>query len=64
MAENMINFKFCYFVDYEDGKLAHLETCESEIPVNIYAEPDSDFDLQENDVCCVDIFGVGREIKY
>lgn len=32
-------------MDYEDGKLAHLETCESEIPVNIYAEPDSNFDL-------------------
>ena len=31
MVENMTNFKFCYFVDYEDGKLAHLETCESEI---------------------------------
>ena len=34
------------------------------IPVNIYAEPDSDFDLQENEICCVNIFGVGSEIKY
>lgn len=34
------------------------------ILVNIYAEPDSDFDLQENEICCVNIFGVGSEIKY
>ena len=60
----MTDFKFFYFTEYEDGKLAHLETCESEIPVNIYAEPDSDFSLKENDICSVDIIGVGSEIKY
>gem|GEM_PF-5499940 len=31
----MTYFDFCYFEDYEDGKLAHLETCESEIPVKL-----------------------------
>ena len=60
----MTDFKFFYFTEYEDGKLAHLETCESEIPVNIYADPDSDFSLKENDICSVDIIGVGSEIKY
>lgn len=60
----MTDFKFFYFTEYEDGKLAHLETCESEIPVNIYAESDSDFSLKENDICSVDIIGVGSEIKY
>ena len=60
----MTDFKFFYFTEYEDGKLAHLETCESEIPVNIYAEPDSDFSIKENDICSVDIIGVGSEIKY
>ena len=60
----MTDFKFFYFAEYEDGKLAHLETYDSKIPVNIYAEPNSDFSLKENECCSVDILGVCSEIKY
>ncbi len=60
----MTDFKFCWFSDYEDSKIARLETTESEVPVNIYAEPDSDFNLQEDDLCSVEILGVGSEIEF
>lgn len=60
----MTDFRFCGFTDYNDGKLAHLETMESGIPVNIFAEPDSDFSLQEGDICSVDIYGEGSNIRF
>lgn len=60
----MTDFRFCGFSDYKDGKMAHLETMEYEIPVNIYAEADSDFSLEEGDICSVYIYGSGRNIRF
>jgi len=40
-----------------------METCETDIPVNIYAEPGSDFDMDEGDICTVDICGVCYDLE-
>ena len=50
-------------MDYEEGRLANVETLESEIPVNIHAEDDSDFTLQEGENCNVEIYAVGNNFK-
>jgi hypothetical protein len=59
----MSDFTFCRFTDYEDGKMARLETIESEIPLNLFAEPDSDFTIKENELCIVNIYGIGSNVK-
>ena len=40
-----------------------METCGSDIPVNIYAEPESDQDLAEGDICAADICGVCYDLE-
>lgn len=56
---------FHRFMDYDDGrekgKLARLSTVDNEIPVNIYAEPDSNFELSDGELCDLEIYGVGSE---
>ncbi|MBQ5310733.1 MAG: hypothetical protein ILP19_01660 [Oscillospiraceae bacterium] len=57
---------FHSFTDYDEGrekgKLARLSTADSEIPVNIYAEPDSDFGLCDGDMCNIEIYGVASDL--
>ena len=40
-----------------------MQTCGSDIPVNIYAEPESDQDLAEGDICAADICGVCYDLE-
>lgn len=60
----MTDFTFCWFSDYDDGKIARLETMDYEIPVNIYADPGTDFTLTEGDPCSVDIYGLGGDVQF
>lgn len=59
----MTEFVFCGFSDYEDGKIARLETKETGIPINVYAEEGTDFSLTKGERCKVDIVAVGSNIK-
>lgn len=56
-------FKFYGFSDYEDGKIAHLETSgEIEIPVNIFIDnADEIGDIGECS-CSIDVFAVGNGV--
>ena len=58
-----MHLKFDGYTDYEEGKLARVETMESEIPVNIHAEDDSDFEMESGEICTVDIYAVGNQIS-
>jgi len=58
-----MKLKFCGYTDYEEGKLARVETIESGIPVNIHAEDDSDFGMKSGEICIVDIYAVGSDIS-
>lgn len=63
-GEDMTDFTFCWFADYKDGKMARLKTSVSAIPVNVYAESETDFDLVENDQCTADIIGIGSDVQF
>ncbi len=58
----MSKFVFRYFADCEDGQMARLETAESGIPVNIFAEDGTDFDLQDGECCKVELYGIGSQV--
>ena len=58
----MNEFVFRYFADCEDGQMARLETAGSGIPVNVFAEDGTDFDLQDGESCCVDLCGIGSQV--
>ena len=60
----MTEMTFCWYADHEDGRMARLATMENGIPVNIFAESGSDFDLREDENCCIEIFGVGSADNY
>ncbi len=55
----MNEFVFRYFADCEDGEMARLETAEFGIPVNVFAEDGTDFDLLDGEACKAELFGVG-----
>ena len=55
----MDKFIFNNFMDNGKERFARLETANHNIPVNIYAEEDSDFDLQNGELCETSVFGVG-----
>ena len=57
----MTEFVFNSFFDYEDGKGARLQTRESLIPVNVYADDETDLDLQEGDLCSAEIYAIGAQ---
>ena len=57
-----MKFIFRHYTDYEEGKLARVETLESEIPVNIHAEDNSDWKLRDGNVCEAEVFAVGNDI--
>jgi len=54
---------FLDYKDYADGKIATMETPEELIPVNVYAEENSDYSLENGDVCNVEIFGESEDFK-
>ena len=58
----MNEFVFRYFADCEDGEMARLETAESGIPINIFAEDGTDFDLQDGECCKVELYGIGSQV--
>ena len=58
----MNDFVFRHFTECEDGQMAQLETAESGIPVNVFAEDGTDFDLQEGENCTVELYGVGSQV--
>lgn len=43
----MTDFVFHNFFDCEDGRAARLETAKMGIPVNVFAEEGTDFDLRD-----------------
>ena len=59
-------FTFHDFIQYDDrndhGFLAELETGDG-VPVNVFAEPDSCFDLKEGDPCEVLVYGVCNNVS-
>lgn len=58
----MNEFVFCHFTECEDGLMARLETAESGIPVNVFAEDGTDFDLQDGECCKVELYGIGSQV--
>ncbi|MBQ6162930.1 MAG: hypothetical protein IJK23_00510 [Clostridia bacterium] len=60
----MNQFRFYGFSDYEDGKIASLETVgEYEIPLNVFIDNASEFDDIDECFCTVDLYGIGSEIE-
>ena len=59
----MNKFVFRHFSACEDGQMARLETAKSGIPVNVFAEEGTDFDLQDGESCCVDLYGIGSQME-
>ena len=60
----MGTFTFQYFKDHGKGKLARVETSETRIPLNIFAEKGSDFDLAAGEVCEIQVCGVGSGFSF
>lgn len=58
----MTKFVFRRFVKCEDGRMARLETEKTGIPINIFAENDTDYDLQNGEKCYVTVYGIGNLI--
>ncbi len=66
--QTVTSFHFREFLEYEgaeeDGTLAALETTgASQIPINVFAEKNTDFDLHEGEMCYCEVVGVGSGIK-
>ena len=60
----MSRLKFCYFTDYEDGKMARMLTTEEmEIPVNIFIDNANEIGDAHEGYCNIDICGIGSSIE-
>ena len=60
----MTKFRFCGFNDYEDGKMAHVETIgEYEIPVNIFIDNANELGDLEECLCSIDVCAVGQNFR-
>ena len=57
----MTDFVFHSFFECEDGRAARLETAKMGIPVNVFAEEDTDFDLRDGEACKAELFSVGSQ---
>ncbi len=61
----MSQFKFCYYQDHEDGKMARVETAgdeyESGIPVNIFIDNAEEHLDMEEGLCSIEVCGVGSD---
>ena len=54
--------KFYGFTDYEMGYMAHMTTAEDvEIPVNVYADPGTDFFMPWGTTCEFELQGIANE---
>ncbi len=57
------SFRFKAFLDYEDGRLARVETTgDFEVPMNISCEENTDLSLAEGDLCEAEVMGAGSNI--
>lgn len=57
-------FTFQYFMDYEDGRMARVETTgDLEIPINIFIDNAADFIDAKAGPCIIDVCGVGSNFK-
>ena len=62
----MTKLKFLYFMDYEDGKIARVETSDDEgleIPFNIFIDNADEYTDAKEGSCAIDICGVGSDIR-
>ena len=62
----MTKLKFLYFMDYEDGKIARVETNDDEgmeIPFNIFIDNADECTNAKEGPCIIDICGVGSDIR-
>lgn len=60
----MNKLKFCYFMDYDDGKMARMQTTgDTEIPVNIYIDNAEDIPEDFDDFCYMDICAIGSDVR-
>ena len=55
---------FVRYVDGEEGKMAQMETLETRVPVNIHLEEGSDFDLEEDTLCSVDLSADRTDLSF
>ena len=47
-----------------DSKIARMETCgEERIPVNIFADDDSDWEIKDGTPCDIEVFGTADDIE-
>ena len=61
----MNRLEFCYFQNYEDGKMARLLTTgDYEIPVNIFIDNDSELEDVSEGYCNIDVCAVGSSIEF
>ena len=59
----MSRLEFFYFQDYEDGKMARMQTTgEYEIPVNIFIDNASELEAAKPGYCNIDVCSVGSSI--
>lgn len=56
----MTIMKFCRYLPHEDGNIACMETTGPDrgIPVNIFADADSDLTLREGALCVLRVYGL------
>ncbi len=60
----MSKFRFCEFMDYEDGKMAKMLTQgDMRIPVNIFIDNADKFTESPKGACFVDVCAVGPHIE-
>ena len=62
----MAKLKFLYFMDYEDGEIARVETSDDgglEIPFNIFIDNADEYTDAKEGSCAIDICGVGSDIR-
>jgi hypothetical protein len=62
----MTKLKFFGFMDYEDGKIARVETTDDEgmeIPINIFIDNADEFENVQEGPCTIEIFGIGNGVK-
>ena len=53
--------RFFKFSPYEDGYMAHMETVGGiNVPVNVFADPGTDFFLHAGQFCSFPLYGVGN----
>lgn len=60
----MNKLEFCYFMDYDDGKMARMQTTgRLEIPVNIYIDNYEEVQAYKEGYCCMDVCALGGNIE-